>query len=67
MFVGGAHDYGAPQERHMLEEENDRMVDDLSNKVQALKSVSQFYGRQHSVCSKIYDYSITIAKTREYT
>ena len=43
-ITGGGHDngYGAPQEKHMLEEENDRMVDALSSKVQALKSVSFF-------------------------
>ena len=37
---GAGHDYGVPQEKHMLEEENDKMVDALSSKVQALKSVS---------------------------
>ncbi|XP_046860500.1 BET1 homolog [Xenia sp. Carnegie-2017] len=44
--AGGAHDYGAPQARHMLEEENDRMVDDLSNKVQALKSLTIDIGNE---------------------
>ncbi|CAB4004823.1 BET1 homolog [Paramuricea clavata] len=38
--------YGAPQQKHMLEEENDRMVDDLSNKVQALKSLTIDIGNE---------------------
>ena len=45
---GASHEagYGAPHEKHMLEEENDKMVDALSNKVQALKSLTIDIGNE---------------------
>ena len=57
-FFASASDQGNMSQRtdhQMLEEENDRIVDHLSSKVQALKSVSQKnFFVQACVCLYIY-------------
>ena len=67
LYQGASHDagYGAPHEKHMLEEENDKMVDALSNKVQALKSVSFIeivtnITLHHIILTNLFSHKLTI-------